>query len=281
MTDTAPYERATDELRQVIGSRQLATAGFVHARVPVTRVQRKWVVQDGPRLYGMEHVREWESSSDTLLRVGCGLFGAAAFVRIRPEWRDLPIVTEAQARARRRRPPMGSLTILFDIGNVLFNVDESLLPFDYYTDSDDMIEFEAGRLSTEEFLVRHPSFTAPWKHLFSPNLPVLSALDDLDGPFLATLSNTNPFHWCYLSALPPFFPSRFHRHYLSFQLGLRKPHAAIYEHVRLSWPPTQRFAFVDDRAPNLVIPARMGWATHHYTGDNAALDCWLKEVTHV
>ena len=91
MSDTKQmmYERSTDELRQVMGT--FDSCGL--ARLAVTRIQRKWIVQDGEAfsVYQLDRPQaDWIQAGD--IRKDGFLY-----IKVKEEWRDLPAVIEEQA----------------------------------------------------------------------------------------------------------------------------------------------------------------------------------------
>ena len=66
--------------------------------------------------------------------------------------------------------------------------------------------------------------------------------------------------------------------FISGELGLVKPHPAIYDHVEaaLGLPPSA-LAFIDDRPDNLEVPASRGWTTHLWASD-ADTRVWLETL---
>lgn len=83
-----PYERPTEELRQVLHRDNT----FDHAQFWYT-VQRRWMVQDGPVHESSETplVHEWKAGLIHPLVMG-------RWIRVKPVWKELPCVTEEEAR---------------------------------------------------------------------------------------------------------------------------------------------------------------------------------------
>lgn len=79
----------------------------------------------------------------------------------------------------------------------------------------------------------------------------------------ACLSNTNANHWrimndpAHISAVPF---ARFTHRFASHLVGVRKPDAAIYEHVeRTAGVPGRQLVFFDDMAENVEAARGRGW----------------------
>ena len=91
-------EKQTDELRQVLHERRKPTDGgaIVHWVVESCwhSVQRKWLIENGlpysPPMNGRP-----DSEHDIFMGI---INGRAMWQPMRPEWRDLPTVTEEEAR---------------------------------------------------------------------------------------------------------------------------------------------------------------------------------------
>ena len=88
MADPIYDERPTDELRQVlVESLTPLSNGAQLSEIRYYRVQRKWLVFD-TEAQG-DYIRVWSQSEP----------GGKAARQGREVWRDLPIVSEAEARA--------------------------------------------------------------------------------------------------------------------------------------------------------------------------------------
>jgi len=168
--------------------------------------------------------------------------------------------------------------IIFDVGNVLINVDHlaigvGLAEVSGHASHRDravllasvrewrcsplIAEFEEGRLSAERFYGRMASdywlnasfeqFTAIWNSGFSENTPVVRIVGRLRGRTrLFALSNTDPLHFDHLWGAYPVL-GWMEETILSYRVGSRKPAAEIYTHAlsRVGIEPSQVW-YIDD-----------------------------------
>ncbi len=181
--------------------------------------------------------------------------------------------------------------IVFDLGGVLVD----------WNGTDPLVRLTGGRLSREQ--ARRFWMETPWVsgldtgqlspadfastmadalQLDLDQAQMLQALDDwLQGPYpgvqetlsrlstrhrLAVLSNNNALHWGKIDRefdLLRHFPQQFASH----QLGLRKPDAAIYRHVResLAVEPGD-ILFFDDNIECVEAARAEGWQACHTVG---------------
>ena len=114
-----------------------------------------------------------------------------------------------------------------------------------------------------------------WLSVDPGTLRVLHALAD-GGTRLALLSNAGADFsgWLRSGSFAPLFE----RVFVSGELGLVKPHAAIYEHVidELGITPSE-LLFVDNKSENVEGARAVGGDGHVFT-DAAALEAWLRSV---
>ncbi|WP_350347193.1 HAD family phosphatase [Agromyces sp. G08B096] len=114
-----------------------------------------------------------------------------------------------------------------------------------------------------------------WLSVDPGTLAVLHALRD-GGTRLALLSNAGADFsgWLRSGSFAPLFE----RVFVSGELGLVKPDAAIYERVidELGIAPGE-FVFIDNKAENVEGAIAVGGAGHVFT-DAAALEAWLREL---
>jgi putative hydrolase of the HAD superfamily len=114
-----------------------------------------------------------------------------------------------------------------------------------------------------------------WLSLDPGTLRVLHALAE-GGTRLALLSNAGADFsgWLRSGSFAPLFE----RVFVSGELGLVKPHAAIYEHVidELGITPSE-LLFVDNKSENVEGARAVGGEGHVFT-DAAALDAWLRSL---
>ena len=114
-----------------------------------------------------------------------------------------------------------------------------------------------------------------WLSVDPGTLRVLHALAD-GGTRLALLSNAGADFsgWLRSGSFAPLFE----RVFVSGELGLVKPHAAIYEHVidELGITPSE-LLFVDNKAENVEGARAIGGDGHVFT-DAASLEAWLRSL---
>ena len=167
-------------------------------------------------------------------------------------------------------------TLALDLGNVLVKVDhfrfcrglagyaqKPLSPVEVYAavfDAGLEPGYDTGRLSSQEFYRRlrdhfrlslpYPLFCQLWTEIFDPMAGMEEIVGHLRGKYpLFLLSNTNPLHFDYIRERFPFL-SHFKRFVLSYEVGSRKPEAAIYQAlIRQAGHPPQNILFVDDKPP--------------------------------
>ncbi len=187
--------------------------------------------------------------------------------------------------------------ILFDLGNVLFDLDanrtwramEKLLgaeiehTFNYPPTQELMYGFEKGIVDTGRFIGELQRLcvagTTPEQIMNAWNAMLLEIpkkrfefLNQLKQHFpLYLLSNINTLHLEYfyhhvrdqhqlLNWDKAFFQQTFYSHWL----GMRKPDSAIYQHVALEIGlPIESILFVDDNEQNIKSAAALGMQTYH------------------
>jgi glucose-1-phosphatase len=190
----------------------------------------------------------------------------------------------------------GIKVLLFDLGRVLVDFDHlraarriadfcAKTPrqiYDLFFESPATIDFEAGRISPEDFYLKvkemldlklsYASFEPIWNDIFflsAKNRAVFGLVNTLRQRYqTAMLSNINLLHYEYLKKNFPVFEA-FDRVFLSFQLGLIKPDKQIYALVaqKLGIEPHEIF-YTDDR-PELVESAKsLGFAGSVFTDFN-------------
>jgi len=138
--------------------------------------------------------------------------------------------------------------------------------------------FEAGRCSPEEFAA---GVVADWELELEPAAflqafggwpepPFDGALELVEAVQAAVpagfLSNMNSFQWgANYEGIP--LTDAFAFRFLSFELGLVKPDAAIFEAVAARLPvPRHQVLFLDDNAVNVDAAATTGFAARHVRG---------------
>ncbi|MCX7878548.1 MAG: HAD family phosphatase [Ignavibacteria bacterium] len=184
--------------------------------------------------------------------------------------------------------------IIFDLGNVLVNVeyegfrkkiteqtgDEKYDSF-FRGDAYRLLGYEAGRISTDEFISRCISglgldmteieFADAFNDMFSEIKPMSSLLRDLnreDRFNLYLLSNTSPLHFEYIKENFDFI-NLIHRHALSYELKSLKPEREIYEKTIdfLNIKPEESL-FIDDLEENCIAAEEIGIKTICYDKKN-------------
>lgn len=194
------------------------------------------------------------------------------------------------------------MDFLFDIGNVIINVDfvsslNKLIPPDtpnatqkldtLLTRKDD---FEAGRISTEEYFpwaaktIDHKGslqeFMHAWIDIFSPNEPMLKCIEDLhqSGHRLILFSNINNPHKTHLLETYPVF-NCFAGGIFSYQTGHIKPEPEIYQlAIRQYQLDPANTIYIDDLKDNIVAGQNAGFRCHHYSAhQHDAFETWLAE----
>ena len=114
-----------------------------------------------------------------------------------------------------------------------------------------------------------------WLSVDPATLDVLHALA-AGGTRLALLSNAGAdfVGWLRYGSFAPLFE----RVFVSGEMGLVKPHAAIYERVidELRITPAE-FVFIDNKSENVVGAEAVGGAGHVFT-DAATLESWLRAL---
>jgi len=179
-------------------------------------------------------------------------------------------------------PEAGIKVILFDLGNVLVDLDfrpatERISGFcskgpdeilKLFFNSEVTNSFEKGELSAEEFYKQakdmlglklgYESFVPIWNEIFFfslKNRTVYHIANRLKEKYrIGLLSNTNILHYRYIKNNFPVF-NVFERLFLSFEVGAIKPDKVIYRKVvkELRVLPENKF-YTDDR-PELVKSA--------------------------
>ena len=180
--------------------------------------------------------------------------------------------------------------IIFDVGNVLINVDHLAIGIGLAEASDHdsfrdravllstirdwrtsplIAAFEEGRLSAEQFYSRmkeiyrlhatFEQFCAIWNSGFSANTPVVEIIGRLrDRTRLFGLSNTDPLHFEHIRGTYPVL-GWMDDIILSYRVGKRKPASEIYVYAlrRAEVQPHQAW-YVDDLSDFVVAAERVG-----------------------
>ncbi|MFC3393783.1 glucose-1-phosphatase [Brenneria rubrifaciens] len=175
---------------------------------------------------------------------------------------------------------------IFDLGNVVIDIDFnrvlgvwsklSSAPLatlkERFVIGEAFEQHERGEISDEEFAVRlcgemgillsFEQFSAGWQAIFVALRPeVIAIMQQLrkNGHRAVILSNTNRLHCNHWPNLFPEVENAADRLYLSQNIGLRKPEAAIYQHVLTQEGVTPEQAiFFDDNPANVAAAQALG-----------------------
>jgi HAD superfamily hydrolase (TIGR01509 family) len=135
-------------------------------------------------------------------------------------------------------------------------------------------EFAAGMVDDWELELEPAAFLEEFGRW--PEPPFAGALELVDQVQervpAAFLSNMNSLQWsANYEGIP--LTEAFAFRFLSFELGLVKPDAAIFDAVAARLPvPRHRVLFLDDNAVNVEAAERAGFAAGHVRGLDAARD---------
>jgi putative hydrolase of the HAD superfamily len=180
--------------------------------------------------------------------------------------------------------------VLFDLGGVLVdfggvdpmrtlaNIDSDHELWRRWLSCPWVRTFERGHCSAEEFA---RGLVAEWQLAISPGA-FLEAFGSWPGAPMpgadellsevrrsipaGCLSNTNVLHWESHFAQWPIL-GRFDMRYLSFELGMVKPDAELFEVVAQSVAaPTERVLFLDDNLTNVEAAVRAGFTARQVRG---------------
>jgi putative hydrolase of the HAD superfamily len=178
---------------------------------------------------------------------------------------------------------------LFDIGNVLLNVDfdSSLhrlfpeppadLPLRFMRVMERKDELESGRMAPDVFLDEaiqalgysgtRDEFLAAWLDIFEPNEPMWRTVEDLSsaGHRLILFSNTNDLHMADVlqrfEAIFRYFPEAVY----SYKVGSMKPDEPIYRHAIDTYDLVpEKTIYIDDLAENIETGKRIGFRSWQY-----------------
>jgi len=187
--------------------------------------------------------------------------------------------------------------VLFDLGKVLVDFDWRLAAtrisaqaratreelFAYITTSDVMVRFETGRITSEQFYneiqpaigyrATMQDFRKAFSDIFTeiPEMVRLHARLRAAGIPTWIFSNTNDWAVTHIRERFPFFAC-FHCYFLSYQLGVMKPHAGIYEAAEHATGCREgEILYLDDLAENISAGADRGWQViQHVSEDKTA-----------
>ena len=187
---------------------------------------------------------------------------------------------------------MRAQLIVFDLGGVLaslgrpaerMRLDTSDQEFwSVWLGSKTVAAFETGAMEEAEFVERFPAELGladsgqefrrrlmRWRlNLFPGVIEMLSRLSETHS--LALLSNTNAIHWNMVNP-DGRFRRLFDHVFLSFEIGLAKPHREVFEHVIQTVPYTASdTVFLDDTASNVEAAATFGIQSKRVAGIDGA-----------
>lgn len=139
-------------------------------------------------------------------------------------------------------------------------------------------DYDCGRLTTPEFLRRARAegelecsedfIATAWQDIFWPNADVTALLPLLRTRYrLLLASNTNELHARQFRKQFAQPLQNFHDLVLSYEIGVRKPNAAFFEHCRLQagCAPAECL-FIDDLLANVDGARQCGWHGAVYSG---------------
>jgi 2-haloacid dehalogenase len=179
------------------------------------------------------------------------------------------------------KPPV----LVFDLGKVLVDFDYSIAagriaplcaspadPAKFFSDHAALLtSYETGSLTTQAFFDQikkasgfsgtQAEFNQFFADIFTPIEPMIELLAELRQKNLATyvFSNTNDLAVGHIRAKFPFF-SEFYGYILSYEHGVMKPGARLYEIVeRATNRKGSEILYVDDRPENVQAGAARGW----------------------
>ena len=178
--------------------------------------------------------------------------------------------------------------IVFDLGGVLASLGRPAEQMELGISNDDfwsvwlnsatVTALETGAITETEFFERFRGELGVsesgrefrqrflrWRLALFPG--VVDMLRDIGETHkVALLSNTNPIHWNMIDS-DGSFRRLFDHVFLSFEIGIVKPHCSIFEHIlsAVQMDPG-RVVFLDDTAKNVEAAANMGFHSLHVTG---------------
>jgi FMN phosphatase YigB (HAD superfamily) len=185
----------------------------------------------------------------------------------------------------------GTVTVItFDLGNVLVKVDHlrfcrrlaalaALSPQEVYAQVfESSLEpgYDTGRLTSREFYERvtahfavvlaYSRFRELWCDIFDPMDGMAAVVSHLAARFpLFLLSNTNALHFEYIRERFSAILKPFQAFILSYQVGSRKPEAAIYQSlIRQADRPPEEILFLDDKLPFVEAARGQGLAAWQF-----------------
>jgi putative hydrolase of the HAD superfamily len=195
--------------------------------------------------------------------------------------------------------PGAADALLFDLGRVVIDIDftrvlacwarhagcapaELSKPFSQH---ETFRRHETGHASDAEFFatlrdtlginLSDEQFLEGWNGIFAGEMPGINALLARAAKRLPlyALSNTNRPHVEHFSTAYAAVLGHFRELFLSPAIGLRKPDAAVYDHViKAIGVPAERIVFFDDLAENIEGARMRGLTAVHVTSPNDVAD---------
>jgi FMN phosphatase YigB (HAD superfamily) len=188
-------------------------------------------------------------------------------------------------------PGLHPITVItFDLGNVLVKVDHlrfcrrmaalaGLSPQEVYAQVfESSLEpgYDTGRITSREFYERvtahfgvtlaYARFSELWCNIFDPMEAMTAMVAHLAPRFpLFLLSNTNSLHFDYIRERFDAILEPFQAFILSYEVGSRKPEAAIYQALirQVSRPP-EEILFLDDKVAFVEAARDQGLAAWQF-----------------
>jgi HAD superfamily hydrolase (TIGR01509 family) len=191
-------------------------------------------------------------------------------------------------------------TILFDLGNVLVNVDsqrpvlrlKQRFPsiseqriWNFFDHSDLCHQFQTGKVSSHVFYegfrdavcedFSYDYFKHTWQDMFSPIRPMIDLLPDLRARYrLVLLSNTDELHAEYIGRQYGFY-HYFHHLIFSYEVACLKPGQEIFRiALEKSQSNPQQCVFIDDLEKNVQAAVSMGMRGILFKGYERFVQDW-------
>lgn len=191
--------------------------------------------------------------------------------------------------------------VYFDLGNILYSfdprkacqnvaqrygVDASAVNSAVY-ETGLQADFESGQIR-QEFFVQQVCLNLGFSeknvvsqdlldclsNMFSPIRSMLVAVEHVraSGCSIGVLSNTCRSHWDWINRIATCETLKaFDAYILSFEVGVMKPNAAIYDAAeQAAEVPVERILFLDDRQENIDMAVSRGWQAHRCIGGEDA-----------
>lgn len=183
---------------------------------------------------------------------------------------------------------------LFDLGNVLVRFDhriaaeriasatgvsaEELYQLFFYSPL--IVAHDEGRVSTRAFYeelkkrlglqASFEEFLVAWNSIFTEDIEAVNLARDLIERYPCFLiSNTNRPHFEYCRMQYPIL-NKFSGWILSYEVGVLKPHPAIYHRaLEMIGLPSSQVLYIDDREDLIEAGGQLGFQTHRFVNAQA------------